>query len=449
MTSMLSAPLPTCAEYDPLDDTFEELEGLNLLQDAVLRPVADGLANLTPLSSTNGYTSEESDCAVATPSEEQMYSHMTFLRQDSNELFEEVADFVEDNDLTSLTPQQQQVFAGKMIKGKTSKYRGVTQTSKTSWGAKYSAKRITNTCKTPDEAARAYDEYLKTNHPEKYAKFANFCTRCDRFVNPLGLSEFKNECVCESLSDHGSTEAESPPHSSETDDEIEQLDSSEKMEIREGSNLSISSLKLSFLDDGPIFDDSLLPGDFTMDSALNGQDSGQYLDRDEIKHLQAVSTVGAIDSFGVLPDGSGVQLEVTFFPDVWKFEFDLPKKRRLTSATGTDGDADGASAEFLYFFEMDIFYPTETMTFQRLGHAESMSFQIGNTRTLLRQRNRMAEDTVDRVLGNEAMPEKKKVKMYLGQRGARDSSILEGDEELEGIVGITAEHCGVNRSGVS
>ncbi|GLD92705.1 hypothetical protein PINS_up001284 [Pythium insidiosum] len=694
MTSMLtSAPLPTCAEYDPLDDHFDELEGVNLLQDAVLRPVPDGLTDLTPLSSTNGYTSEESDYAAATPSDEKMYSHMTFLRQDSNELFEEVADFVEDNDLTALSPQQQQVFAGKMIKGKTSKYRGVTQTSKTSWGAKYSAKRITNTCKTPDEAARAYDEYLKTNHPEKYAKFANFCTRCDRFVNPLGLSEFKNECICESLSDHGSTEAESPPHASETDDDIDLHDSAEKMEIRDGSNLSISSLKLSFLEDGPIFDDSLLPGDLTIESmsattqdpsvkhtqtivksdsftlatmesfsnesnldriitdinrsslpkrpsmmstgsgapdmtveewqnltelvseqdppanqhasgmefmvtaaqtmstqfhtethAARGQykkihsldfengesvpsphpdvkqefisvmdvddiasafmpppnadiamtatlpiqthsslafparvdiatpflekywrndrkniqcfpfcpehgdyyrvrienlqhrckgvcraavkasvfvptnqpiastgllllarcnstfsrnislSTQQYLDQVEIKNLQAVSALGSVDTFAVLPDGSGVQFEVTFFPDVWKFEFDLPKKRRLTGSTGADADADSASAEFLYFFEMDIFYTTDKATYQRLGHAESMSFQIGNTRTLLRQRNRMAEDSVDRVLGSEAMPEKKKVKMYMGQRGARDSSIMEGDEELEDSV---------------
>jgi len=277
---MLQPPMPPTPEYDPLDDHLEDLEepGTNLLQDFIT-PLRTTAPNSTPLSTSNGYTSEDSDYSVATPSDEQMYSDMSFLQTaDTSELVEVVADYVEDNDLTVLSPQQQRKFAdksallatGKMIKGKTSKYRGVTQTSKTSWGAKYSAKRITNTCKTPDEAARAYDLYLKTNYPEKYAKFANFCVRCDRFVNPLGLPEFQNECCCDANSDGGSTEVESPPQHSETDAD-EDMDrirqdmlargiSSDGIEFREGSNLSISSLKLSFLEDTePLFDDMMLP----------------------------------------------------------------------------------------------------------------------------------------------------------------------------------------------
>jgi hypothetical protein len=56
-----------------------------------------------------------------------MYSDMSFLQSaDTSELVEVVADFVKDNDLTALSPQQQRAFAdksamfasGKMIKGK-------------------------------------------------------------------------------------------------------------------------------------------------------------------------------------------------------------------------------------------------------------------------------------------------------------------------------------------
>ncbi|TMW66202.1 hypothetical protein Poli38472_003967 [Pythium oligandrum] len=679
---MMARPLPPMSEYDTLDEHLDDLEepGANLLQDFVLRSNG-AVSNDTPVSISNGYTSEESDYSVTTPSDEQMYADMSFLQSaDTSELVEVVADFCENDDLTALTPQQQQVFAGKMIKGKTSKYRGVTQTSKTSWGAKYSAKRITNTCKTPDEAARAYDEYLKTNYPQKYPKFANFCVRCDRFVNPLGLPEFRNECCCDKYSESGSTEVESPAPASETDMDDEPR-GDDGVLLRQGSSLSISSLKLSFLEDAdPLFDETMLPSDqrgslvkkdsftiaavesFTNDGSLDRiikdidrtsssskpsfthsnsfgsrpsiahQGSGnmvvqdfspeewqnlseylmteqgqaatrnsggmgstitppvrpisqqqqrggykkihsldfddamdhnpsdikeeqfasvedvddlasafmsssgptnntipsqtrsspafpalvevqtpflekywrndrkniqcfpycpehgdyyrvrienlqhrgkgvcrapvkvmvtiptnqplapsgllllarcnssfsrnevlaaqQYLNALEIKDLQTVSAVGVVDKFGVLSDGSGVQFEVTFFPDVWKFEFDLPKKRRHTGG-GAEADFDGAGSEFLYFFEIDVFYSTDKSTFQRLGHAESLSFQIGNTRTLLRQRNRMADDTTmgdsDRVLGPEDIPTKKRAKASRLQHG-RASTIDVCDE---------------------
>lgn len=78
---------------------------------------------MTPLSSAmdtpNGYTSEDTDYSVSTPSEEQMYQDMSFLQSaDTSELVEVVADFCSTEDLTALTPQQQQKFAGKVIKGK-------------------------------------------------------------------------------------------------------------------------------------------------------------------------------------------------------------------------------------------------------------------------------------------------------------------------------------------
>lgn len=88
----------------------------------------------TPLSSAtdtpNGYTSEETDYASATPppppylsattpTDEQMYQDMSFLQSaDTSELVEVVADFCSTEDLTTLSPQQQRKFANKVIKGK-------------------------------------------------------------------------------------------------------------------------------------------------------------------------------------------------------------------------------------------------------------------------------------------------------------------------------------------
>ncbi|CAI5715720.1 unnamed protein product [Peronospora destructor] len=46
------------------------------------------------------------------------------------------------------------------------------------------------------------------------------------------------------------------------------------------------------------------------------------------------------------------------------------------------------------------------MTFKRVGHTESTSYQIGNTRALLRQRNKMVGE----------LQKKKKVTVNLGQR---------------------------------
>ncbi|EGZ26136.1 hypothetical protein PHYSODRAFT_327059 [Phytophthora sojae] len=792
-------PLPTCDEYDPLDAHLDELEepGTNFLQDFIVAP--QPMQNDTPLS--NGYTSEESDYSVVTPSDEQNYQDMSFLQAtNTSELVDVVGDLSPGN-LTTVAPppqQQKQKFAGKVIKGKTSKYRGVTQTSKTSWGAKYSAKRITNTCKTPEEAAHAYDDYLKANYPQKFAKFANFCDKCHKFVNPLGLPQFQSECECAASSPTGSSTP--GPSSVSPKKEIfnrQQITtptaatlslvpptapspgggpsvvssnalnmmgaSNHSLDLnpadeenatflsRRSSNLSVGSLKFSFSEDteqffAESFNDvakmasdrggaalvdeqqqqqdqkrdslpiavissavdsftqednldqiikdinrsssshSLLKGvtaeermdngsmgsftatgsssgsgkmselaamnnlagvqiepttansldfdvdeldeltkyflsendaaavvqremalnpglmqqnpammgvqnhqfkkihslDFDSENAMTGSSRGgigmndvkmeetemmnpfmippaatnaamlmppgspppaiieiqtrflekywrndrkniqcfpycpehgdyyrvrienlqhrckgvcraavkahvsipapagasvvqpgllvlarcnstfsrnmtlseqQSLNLTEMKSLQGVSAVGVIDNFAPLSNGAqGVQFDVTFHPDVWKFEFDLPKKRRhvqssspAVSSHGTDGDAnDPLAAEFLYFFEIDVFYTREKTTFERLGHTESINFQIGNTRTLLRQRNKMVEEfnssggpqahatqnDNDKLVDADEMPEKKKVRVNLNQQEFRSGTSLGEDSVL-------------------
>jgi hypothetical protein len=186
----------------------------------------------------------------------------------------------------------------------------------------------------------------------------------------------------------------------------------------------------------------------------------QSLSLTEMKSLQGVSAVGVIDNFTPLETGvGGVQFDVTFHPDVWKFEFDLPKKRRhvqssspAVSSHGTDGDESLAS-EFLYFFEIDVFHSREKMTFERLGHTESMNFQIGNTRTLLRQRNKMVEEfnnsggpqpragqnDNDKLEDADELPKKKKAKVPLNQHGAVQGTSFSEDDILSGRGGNTAD----------
>lgn len=578
----------------------------------------------------------------------------------------------------------------------------MTQTSKTSWGAKYSAKRITNTCKTPEEAAHAYDQYLKNYYPHKYAKFANFCGKCGQFVNPLGLPEYKSECGCTSptsrrkeLNRSVSSTSDEPTGMSSTSVEHHEdfVKEDESMEMRRTSNLSANSLKFSFSDDteqffeesfnmvskmdsgsDPASNSSSQPStyppplqkrdslplavirdavesftqednldqiikdinrtssnsfstkrpsftldngqlgsieptstnttfvDFSMDelqdlseyflSDADGRNSGlqpealkinapgpvaykkvhsldfetresagmdvikqepavvtplahqgsfvnasvsssrphivtpsssnafpavieiqtpflekywrndrkniqcfpycpehgdyyrvrienlqhrckgvcraavkarisipttqpltqagllvlarcnstfsrnieltaqEYLNSNEIKQLQAVSAVGVIDKLMVATDGASIQFDVTFYPDVWKFEFDLPKKRRHLQANTppNDPEADNLVDEFLYFFEVDVFYSQEKTTFQRLGHHKSISFQIGNTRTLLRQRNKMTDgaNDGDKVLNADSVPEKKRMKENHYQKAADGSLSFNG-----------------------
>ncbi|CAI5738355.1 unnamed protein product [Peronospora destructor] len=95
----------------------------------------------------------------------------------------------------------------------------------------------------------------------------------------------------------------------------------------------------------------------------------------EIKSLQRVGAIGVTDHFAVLDNGTGgVQFGVTFPPGrVGNLSLICPR----------------SGAEFLYFFEIDVCYSRDKMTFKWFGHTESTSYQIGNTRALLRQRNKM------------------------------------------------------------
>ncbi|OQR93758.1 transmembrane protein [Achlya hypogyna] len=131
-----------------------------------------------------GYTSEESDYSTTTASDASHWSPSSTTSSSSNPAKRVHATMNE----------------GMMTNGKTSLYRGVTRTSKTAWGAKYSSKRIINTCRTQEEAARAYDAYLKENVPDKYIKYANFCPSCDQYTNSLGLAWAKKACKCNDVS---------------------------------------------------------------------------------------------------------------------------------------------------------------------------------------------------------------------------------------------------------
>ncbi|RHZ00595.1 hypothetical protein DYB37_012994, partial [Aphanomyces astaci] len=112
------------------------------------------------------------------------------------------------SDSSSASSSKRTINDGMMTNGKTSMFRGVTRTSKTAWGAKYSSKRIVNTCKTEQDAARQYDEYLKLHVPDKYLKYANFCPTCDKYTNSLGLPWAVKECRC---SGAGSAVVDMPP----------------------------------------------------------------------------------------------------------------------------------------------------------------------------------------------------------------------------------------------
>uniref|UniRef100_A0AAV1VGX3 Transmembrane protein n=1 Tax=Peronospora matthiolae TaxID=2874970 RepID=A0AAV1VGX3_9STRA len=780
--------LPTCEELDLLDAHLHELEepGTTFLQDFIVAPPL--MPSDTPLSTSSGYTSEESDHSIMTGSDEFLQCRgMSFLQAAKTS---ELVDVVEDlsaQDLMAVSPRSQQHyqhFTGMGVKSKTSKYRGVTQTSKTSWGAKYSAKRITNTCKTPEEAARAYDKYLETNFPQKFAKFANFCHKCDKFVNPLGLPQYQSECVCSSSSPIGSPLSEAasmslkkeidteqqvtsptatlplvPPmapspagvpstlnmmdvlnHRSDVDPANEQsttfvgrcsnnmsgslkfsfsdgaerpfaqsYDSGTKiLQNQDGAALTevqqqgqdkmydslpmtaISSAVDSFtlgdnldqiikdinhppsfqsllnrsvaeervandnaricptairsssgigkMSESATYDTILVEpatpnslgfdvdeldeltnyflseNDVTVavqremhadpisteqhpvvkeersrqfkkihsldfdcenttdsDAAMNDvklEDAGgtflaipvgvnssgstppgssssatidiqtqflekywrndrkniqcfpycpehgdyyrvriedlqhqckgvchapvkarvsipapagasvvktgltvlarcnssfsqqkalteqQLLSSAEMKSLQGVSTIGVISQFTPVRNGTGgVQFDVMFHPDVWKFEFALPKKRRHIQSSNRalssdDSVASGGStaAEFLYFFEIDVFYSRGRTSFERLGHTKSANFRIGNTRTLLRQRNKRVGEMCcseepqtyvggcdnDKMISVDDLPEKKKVKVHLGQRELLSGASFSDDSARSG-----------------
>ena len=67
---------------------------------------------------------------------------------------------------------------GPVSTNKTSSYRGVSKASTNSWGAKFSGKRIKSTCKSEQEAAEVYDDFLRKHRPDLFVKLANFCPQC-------------------------------------------------------------------------------------------------------------------------------------------------------------------------------------------------------------------------------------------------------------------------------
>ncbi|KAL4110661.1 hypothetical protein PRIC1_002352 [Phytophthora ramorum] len=323
---MQTQTLPTCDEYDPLDAHLDELEepGTNFLQDFIVAP--QPTQSDTPLSNSNGYTSEESDYSVVTPSDEQNYQDMSFLQTaNTSELVDVVAD-LSAGDLTTVAPQQQQQkFVGKVIKGKTSKYRGVTQTSKTSWGAKYSAKRITNTCKTPEEAAHAYDEYLKQITRRSLPSLPIFATRLS-MPGPSSVSPKKEIFNRQQITTPTSTTpslvpptAPSPaggPSAIPSNNMLSMMGTSShsldpnpadeenaSFLSRRSSNLSVGSLKFSFSEDteqffAESFNDvakmSSDRGGTALGSAQQQQDQQQDQKRDSLP-IAVISS--AVDSF--------------------------------------------------------------------------------------------------------------------------------------------------------
>ncbi|KAF0701300.1 Aste57867_8229 [Aphanomyces stellatus] len=150
----------------------------------------------SPSPSLTGYTSEESG-----------YSSTLSVDDNHGGKWSPTSDASNGSKRTTIND-------GTMTNGKTSLYRGVTRTSKTAWGAKYSSKRIVNTCKTQEEAARKYDEYIKVHVPEKYLKYANFCPKCDKYTNSLGLTWATKECQCTAADAAGSFVSSVGPSSS-------------------------------------------------------------------------------------------------------------------------------------------------------------------------------------------------------------------------------------------
>lgn len=77
-------------------------------------------------------------------------------------------------------------------------YRGVSQTTNGKWGAKYGGKRIAgaSACATAEEAAHAYDAFLKQHNHAKYLRFRNFCGECGQFCNGLHLEHAESLCAC-------------------------------------------------------------------------------------------------------------------------------------------------------------------------------------------------------------------------------------------------------------
>nr|CCA22509.1 transmembrane protein putative [Albugo laibachii Nc14] len=171
----------------------------------------------------------------------------------------------------------------------------------------------------------------------------------------------------------------------------------------------------------------------------------QTLSIAEMMVLEAASAVGIVRSYSQTRDF--ISFDVEFLPDVWKFDFELPKKRRhnfheMHQPMEKD-EVNVTSGEFVYYFEIDVYHiDRETLTFQRLGRVESALFEIASTRTLVRQRNRLMEEQrppislpqsfLDDRVENCIIP-KKKVRIHLAQLAR--SSTIQSDTDTDTLSG--------------
>lgn len=170
----------------------------------------------------------------------------------------------------------------------------------------------------------------------------------------------------------------------------------------------------------------------------------QVLSHAEMKVLEAASAIGIVHSYTQTHDF--ISFDVEFLPDVWKFDFELPKKRRHNNESihlpvEKDDTQAKMNGEFVYYFEIDVYIvDQETLTFQRLGRVESGLFEIASTRTLVRQRNRLMEEQrsptsaiASRFLDDEIVEQtvipKKKVRIHLAQLAR--SSTLQSDTDTD------------------
>ncbi|KAH9128962.1 hypothetical protein AeMF1_000923 [Aphanomyces euteiches] len=495
-TSQIELDSSLAEEFDDYDPNFFDGISFNKKEDETNNIATFHAYPESPSPSLTGYTSEESD-----------YSSVKSVDEHSNGKWSPTSD-------ASNTSKRMTINEGMMTNGKTSMFRGVTRTSKTAWGAKYSSKRIVNTCKTEEEAARKYDEYLKLHVPDKYLKYANFCPKCDQYTNSLGLQWATKTCKCQ--------DGNSAPVLAQSSSSMEQqalvdflkdehidltspyYNANTLQVVEEPVYIKQESVTPMLRSSSSIPDDEILTmivnapiqrsmfGSFHAEDDMDVQQflNGVYLSIDTIflrkyfrndrKNLQCFPYCREHGNYyeakmnGLEHTGKGVcrapvkvkvhhatspivvlarcqrrsqpvpieetitaaQLQemqnstwvrgttsevtaddttVYFLPEVWKFDGELPKKRRVD-----DHDVD----DMQYCVQVVLFY-NEGQTFKKVAVNESNPFDIQSTRTLLRQKQR--KDGDDNVLLAADLPEKKKIKLLFAQH-QRPSSIIQLDD---------------------
>lgn len=167
--------------------------------------------------------------------------------------------------------------------------------------------------------------------------------------------------------------------------------------------------------------------------------TGKNYSKAEIESLYGSWVTGA--SKGVSdPDVEGFStIVVEFHPDVWKYDAELPKKRRQN---------DPLHAELEYVFQVEAFHSHDGENFSNITTSKSTPFEIASTRTLSRQKSRMNESSTPGL--NDACPEKKKVKIRYGQQAydhtkstivlsPEDLPVFENDQKQRGDVKVESK----------